>query len=51
MDYFGTLRGRVGYATDSTLAYATGGFAYGTENIVAPQRLTLAAAVREPLRF
>ena len=29
MDYFGTLRGRVGYATDSTLAYATGGFAYG----------------------
>ena len=29
MDYFGTLRGRVGYATDSTLAYATGGFAFG----------------------
>jgi high affinity Mn2+ porin len=27
-DYFGTVRGRVGYATGSWLAYATGGFAW-----------------------
>ena len=29
LDYFGTVRGRVGYAIDSTLVYGTGGFAYG----------------------
>ena len=29
MNYFGTVRGRVGYAWDRTLVYATGGFAYG----------------------
>ncbi len=29
LDYFGTVRGRVGYAFDRTLFYATGGFAYG----------------------
>jgi outer membrane immunogenic protein len=29
LDYFGTLRGRVGVAFDRTLVYATGGFAYG----------------------
>jgi outer membrane immunogenic protein len=29
LDYFGTVRGRVGYAMDSTLVYFTGGFAYG----------------------
>jgi outer membrane immunogenic protein len=29
VDYFGTVRGRVGYAVDRTLVYATGGFAYG----------------------
>ena len=29
MDYFGTVRGRLGYAWDRTLVYATGGFAYG----------------------
>ena len=28
-DWFGTVRGRVGYAWDRTLIYATGGFAYG----------------------
>jgi outer membrane immunogenic protein len=28
MDYFGTVRGRVGYAWDRTLVYATGGLAY-----------------------
>jgi outer membrane immunogenic protein len=27
-DYLGTVRGRVGYAFDRTLVYATGGFAY-----------------------
>ncbi len=29
LDWFGTLRGRLGYAFDRTLIYATGGFAYG----------------------
>ncbi len=29
MEYFGTVRGRLGYAWDRTLLYATGGLAYG----------------------
>ncbi|WP_375463726.1 outer membrane protein [uncultured Methylobacterium sp.] len=29
VDWFGTVRGRVGYAWDRFLVYATGGFAYG----------------------
>ncbi len=29
VNWFGTVRGRVGYAFDRTLVYATGGFAYG----------------------
>ena len=29
LDFFGTVRGRVGYAFGPTLLYATGGFAYG----------------------
>ena len=29
MDYLGTVRGRLGYAYDNLLLYATGGFAYG----------------------
>ncbi|MBB3771889.1 MULTISPECIES: outer membrane protein [Ancylobacter] len=29
MDYFGTVRGRIGYAFDHILPYFTGGFAYG----------------------
>jgi outer membrane immunogenic protein len=29
-NFFGTVRGRVGYAWDSVLLYATGGLAYGT---------------------
>jgi outer membrane immunogenic protein len=28
MDYFGTVRGRIGYAWDRTMVYATGGLAY-----------------------
>ncbi|MEH3145558.1 MAG: porin family protein [Methylobacterium frigidaeris] len=30
LDFFGTVRGRLGYAWDRTLVYATGGFAYGS---------------------
>ena len=30
LDYFGTARGRLGYAFDRTLVYGTGGFAYGS---------------------
>ncbi len=29
LDWFGTVRARLGYALDRTLIYATGGFAYG----------------------
>ncbi|MFZ1109173.1 MAG: outer membrane protein [Rhodomicrobium sp.] len=29
LDWFGTVRGRLGYATERTLFYFTGGFAYG----------------------
>ena len=29
LDWFGTVRGRLGYAANSTLFYVTGGFAYG----------------------
>ena len=29
LDWFGTVRGRLGYALDQTLVYATGGLAYG----------------------
>src|SRR5208282_2368429 len=29
MDYFGTVRGRIGYAFDKALVYGTGGFAWG----------------------
>lgn len=29
MEYFGTFRGRVGYAWDRTMVYVTGGLAYG----------------------
>ena len=29
MNWFGTVRGRVGYAFDRFLPYVTGGFAYG----------------------
>jgi outer membrane immunogenic protein len=29
LDWFGTVRGRLGYSFGSTLVYVTGGFAYG----------------------
>lgn len=29
IDYFGTVRGRIGYTADRTLYYVTAGFAYG----------------------
>ena len=33
-DYFGTVRGRVGYTSGPWLAYATGGFAWGGERFL-----------------
>jgi outer membrane immunogenic protein len=33
VDYFGTARGRVGYAWDRTLLYATGGLAWADNNV------------------
>jgi outer membrane immunogenic protein len=35
-DWFGTVRGRLGYAWDRTLLYATGGLAYGNVNVTSP---------------
>ena len=32
MEYFGTVRGRIGYAWDRTMVYATGGLAYAEVN-------------------
>lgn len=32
VDWFGTVRGRIGYSFDRTLVYGTGGFAYGGVN-------------------
>jgi outer membrane immunogenic protein len=32
IDYFGTVRGRLGFSIGPTLLYATGGLAYGNEN-------------------
>ncbi|MCV9938448.1 porin family protein [Boseaceae bacterium BT-24-1] len=32
VDWFGTVRGRLGYAFDRTLIYGTGGFAYGDDS-------------------
>jgi len=32
MRYFGTVRGRIGYAFDRILVYGTGGYAYGSED-------------------
>jgi outer membrane immunogenic protein len=32
IDWFGTVRGRVGYAMGPVLVYATGGLAYGEVN-------------------
>lgn len=36
LDYFGTVRGRVGVAFDRLLPYVTGGFAYGNTKISYP---------------
>jgi outer membrane immunogenic protein len=42
IDYFGTVRGRVGYVSNNTLFYATGGGAYGRveQTIAATQIVT-----------
>lgn len=36
LDYFGTVRGRVGYAFGYVLPYVTGGFAYGRTRLSLP---------------
>lgn len=36
LDYFGTVRGRVGVAFDRVLPYVTGGFAYGNGKLSVP---------------
>jgi outer membrane immunogenic protein len=46
LDWFGTVRGRVGYAFDRTLLYATGGFAYGGVHNVAGGPILLGAPYR-----
>lgn len=33
LNYFGTVRGRIGYGMDRTLVYATGGFAYAQPRV------------------
>jgi outer membrane immunogenic protein len=41
LNWFGTLRGRIGYAFGPTLVYGTGGFAFGeVENTVVPFRVS-----------
>ena len=35
-DWFGTVRGRLGFAADRALFYVTGGLAYGNVNLSAP---------------
>jgi outer membrane immunogenic protein len=35
LDYFGTIRARLGYAQDRALFYITGGFAYGGNSVTA----------------
>ena len=44
-DYLGTVRGRVGYAVDRTLFYATGGFAYAGDTYRASLSQTAAGSV------
>ncbi len=46
MDYFGTVRGRVGYAWDRTMVYATGGLAYG--NVKTRVAQTIGATIATP---
>ena len=43
LDWFGTVRGRVGLAFDRTLIYATGGLAYGRINTVSTVDVTSVA--------
>jgi outer membrane immunogenic protein len=40
VEWFGTLRGRVGYARDRTLVYATGGLAFGEVSYTARYLIT-----------
>jgi len=49
VDYIGTLRGRVGYAADHWLIYATGGFAYSGARVL--QTLTGATDETKELRM
>jgi outer membrane immunogenic protein len=40
LKYFGTARGRIGYAFDRVLVYATGGYAFGSEDTTLDASLT-----------
>jgi outer membrane immunogenic protein len=43
LNWFGTVRGRLGYAVGPTLIYATGGFAYGDVELKATDGVTTAS--------
>ncbi len=44
LDWFGTVRGRVGLTTGPVLSYVTGGYAYGNIRTTATQNVGLASA-------
>jgi outer membrane immunogenic protein len=49
LKYFGTARGRIGYAFDRVLVYATGGYAFGSEDTRLDASLTGGGLMRAPL--
>jgi outer membrane immunogenic protein len=46
LKYFGTARGRIGYAFDRVLVYATGGYAFGSEDTRLDASLTTGGVMR-----
>jgi len=47
LDYLGTVRGRIGWTWDRTVAYATGGLAYGRVKVSGDFSGPLPAGVRQ----